>query len=1242
VIAGTLEVQILANVARLQQDMDKVTGSVGKAMAGVDKAAGIASKALGLVGVSLSVASFAGMIKGSIDAADSLNDLSKSTGLSVETLSGLKLAAAQSGTQLDTTAKAINYLSKNIGENAKKYKELGITARDPLEAFKQLADQFASMEDVQKRNALANEALGRSWEQVAPLLAEGGDAIQEMIDKGIELGGVTTDMAKQADAYNDSLAELSLGAQGLVNKFAGAVVPALADFASVANQMAQDGSLSEMLDDVAVAAEAVALVMTARMVPGMMDTAKAMTANVSAVLGTASAHAKAAASAEAYAMVDVQLAASAQAASVAEYQKAAASNAVALADFNAAKAAAARTPGFYLNTQAMVALTSAEVAATNAATALATAESAAALATGRLATAQSAATTAGAAHAAALARTGVAAGALNGALMLVGGPAGAFTLAAGAAALYVFQLDSLAESHDKVLASIEAERRGLASLTKDELQASIEKTKEAIALHERMMSLWNSGIGFAANGQIADTREEIDKLNRLLRDQTYALSDLKTGFTITSTSAEEYRQAGGDVAEKTQEIIDKLNQQRAMLGLTEREQFIYKAGLDAIATKAAPEVVEQVKEIAAALYDEKKALEDAADASKRAWDQMVDDVVAAGDVIAEELAAQRKAADQVWDNMVDEIVITTDQMLEEVKRQEEAQKDAAEKSEKYWQDFGDSMGDVFADWVVDGKNASDLIEDYFKAAAARMVSNWISSGIMDIFSGGLGSGEGEGSGGTGWLSTLASLFKGGASGSGGPAAAGTVSGAWNSTTGLWQAPSMTAPAAGGAGTGFMGALKAVPVWGWIAAAAMNEFSARKNGVRDENDWDYAQDLAGGKVLEQDVMKGWIAQLFGSDKLGLHGDMKVGADLMTLDFSNAFRNLSQSSLAKMLGVNGGTQTSNSGFLLHDVAGASADRKFGVDPFESGFAPVGFNRRGDQANATEVIDYFRGVDSLLTKLFSDGGFDVNMSDSNFRHLGTSETGQGDGVFIGAAMEGGDVIEQIEQQLSGYVDAFIQSIPGLGADVIEKILSGTDAADTIRIAQEEIAKQIAAQKELAEATAVATDSVEQLIESTFKWGQAQGLTAEDKTYSQYASNDTPAEAMAKELRNRGVYQNQERHNRIHANSESDLQAWIASIRGIPKFADGGIHDGGLAIVGERGPELLDMPRGRVHNAQETKAMLAGNNSGMQALLAKVDTMQIALNALIVNTGSTARNIDAVTKAGGGRKFATVEVTA
>ena len=43
---------------------------------------------------------------------------------------------------------------------------------------------------------------------------------------------------------------------------------------------------------------------------------------------------------------------------------------------------------------------------------------------------------------------------------------------------------------------------------------------------------------------------------------------------------------------------------------------------------------------------------------------------------------------------------------------------------------------------------------------------------------------------------------------------------------------------------------------------------------------------------------------------------------------------------------------------------------------------------------------------------------------------------------------------------------------------------------------------------------------------------------------------------------------------------------------MANGGVSSGGLTVVGERGPELVNLPKGaRVHSNAESRRMVGGN---------------------------------------------------
>lgn len=214
---------VISAVDKTSQVVKQIGAGVGKLESQFSALGAAVTGFAALAGVS----AFTGMVSSAIEAADSMNDLSKKTGLAVETLSGLELAAKQSGTDLEGVSLAINKLGINIAKDGEKFARLGITAKEPLEAFKQLADVVSKIEDPQKRAAVAAEALGKSWQSAMPMLAEGGQKIQEMVDKGTDLSGMTKELAEQSDQFNDQMAELQLSFSSAAKRITLEMLPAL-------------------------------------------------------------------------------------------------------------------------------------------------------------------------------------------------------------------------------------------------------------------------------------------------------------------------------------------------------------------------------------------------------------------------------------------------------------------------------------------------------------------------------------------------------------------------------------------------------------------------------------------------------------------------------------------------------------------------------------------------------------------------------------------------------------------------------------------------------------------------------------------------------------------------------------------------------------------------------------------------------------------------------------------------------
>ncbi|OFA05193.1 hypothetical protein [Duganella phyllosphaerae] len=241
-VVGDMEIRLRAEFARLQQDMDRARQTVAGSMGRIGASVGDAMKMLAGFAAALSVGAFVNFVKGSIDAVDALNDMSVRTKVGIEDLAGLAYGAKLSDTSLEGVASSITKLSQNIGKDGAKFRELGITATEPLEAFKQLADVFKGIQDPQQRAAFGAEALGKSWQEAAVLLDSGSEGIQKLMSEGKELSGITEQVAADAGAFNDKLDELGFAAQGGGTRIAAGLLPTL-------NQIVESMSSSAVKGD---------------------------------------------------------------------------------------------------------------------------------------------------------------------------------------------------------------------------------------------------------------------------------------------------------------------------------------------------------------------------------------------------------------------------------------------------------------------------------------------------------------------------------------------------------------------------------------------------------------------------------------------------------------------------------------------------------------------------------------------------------------------------------------------------------------------------------------------------------------------------------------------------------------------------------------------------------------------------------------------------------------------------------
>lgn len=221
--------------------------SLGDAVGGLkDRILGLPMLGGALAGV-LSVGAMSGAIKGIIDTADELNDLSQRVGIGIKDLVSYKLAADQSGTSLESVARGIKGLSAYIVENGKAFAAAGISTKSAAAAMEDVADLFQVMPDGPEKTALAVKLFGKAGMELIPMLNNGSQALRESAEKTARLGATYEALAPQADKFNDQMAELAMYSKAAGLNIANELLPTLNSLVSAMAQAAKDGGVLRAL-----------------------------------------------------------------------------------------------------------------------------------------------------------------------------------------------------------------------------------------------------------------------------------------------------------------------------------------------------------------------------------------------------------------------------------------------------------------------------------------------------------------------------------------------------------------------------------------------------------------------------------------------------------------------------------------------------------------------------------------------------------------------------------------------------------------------------------------------------------------------------------------------------------------------------------------------------------------------------------------------------------------------------------
>ncbi len=250
--AGVLVVDIAANVARLQKDMQDAKGVVASAMGDISRSVNVAKTALGALGVGFSVYGVGRFAQSVIDSADALSKLSQKTGIATGELSQLQYAAGLSGVSTEALSKGVKGLSQRMTEAVDStskagqlMKALGVDINaGATPAIEAIARTFAQLPDGTTKAALAVEIFGKAGMDMIPMLNMGEAGIRALKEEAQRLGlTMSTETAKAAEAFNDNLAAVKKSGEGAAIAILNELSPAMVRITQAMKEAAQDSGV---------------------------------------------------------------------------------------------------------------------------------------------------------------------------------------------------------------------------------------------------------------------------------------------------------------------------------------------------------------------------------------------------------------------------------------------------------------------------------------------------------------------------------------------------------------------------------------------------------------------------------------------------------------------------------------------------------------------------------------------------------------------------------------------------------------------------------------------------------------------------------------------------------------------------------------------------------------------------------------------------------------------------------------
>ena len=198
---GSVAAQQIASVGKDMQKLGGKITEVGQKLTPVSAAAG------GFA---------AGLVKLGYDAvtgADDLNTLSKQTGISTDNLQKMKYASDLVDVSVEDISGAFTKMKKGMAGSSDKFDELGVSVknadgsmRDSESVFYDTLQALSDIENETERDQAAYEIFGKSADQLAGIIDDGGAALKEYGQQAEDLGLIMSgDTLNSLNEINDAI-----------------------------------------------------------------------------------------------------------------------------------------------------------------------------------------------------------------------------------------------------------------------------------------------------------------------------------------------------------------------------------------------------------------------------------------------------------------------------------------------------------------------------------------------------------------------------------------------------------------------------------------------------------------------------------------------------------------------------------------------------------------------------------------------------------------------------------------------------------------------------------------------------------------------------------------------------------------------------------------------------------------------------------------------------------------------------